>query len=253
MSNMGDESGALRAYREALTVRERLWRESPTDVEARAGLANGHLQLGSLAWTLHDTTGAQHLREGIALFEAIVRENPHDATRRNELLAGYARLRVPFTDAGDYGAAKSLDEKVLAMLTPLAAGDPENVLLQRNLSVSYNNLARDWRALGQPLLAIANHRRALAISTRLHEADRASVEHLRDVAFTEDVMAEALSDARARSPTSGRCSAPSRRTRGTRMISRSSTPDSARRAWPPARSTRRRWRIGRRCRWRRRR
>lgn len=197
IANIGDTKGAMAAYREALVIREALLRERPTDLDARAGLATLQLNVGSLALTLNDTTGASMVRRGVAMLEAIVAEHPDDAVRRNELLSGYGRMRVPMVNAGDYAAAIAIDHKVLAALEDMVTADPRNTLLQRNLSVSYNNLARDLRANGQPMLALPPHRTALAIAERLWRADTASMEHLQDVAFSEDVYAEALADARA--------------------------------------------------------
>jgi non-specific serine/threonine protein kinase/serine/threonine-protein kinase len=196
IANIGDTKGAMSAYREALTIREALLREQPADLDARAGLATLRLNVGSLAITLNDTAGASTVRSGVAMLEAIVAEYPDDAVRRNELLSGYARMRVPLVNDGNYTAAIMIDRKVLTALEDMVAADPKNTLLQRNLSVSYNNLARDLRANGQPVLALPQHRTALAIAERLWRADASSVEHLQDVAFSEDVYAETLSDAR---------------------------------------------------------
>lgn len=196
VSNIGDTPGALSGYREALGLRLRLLSETPTDVDARAGLAVLLLNLGSLQWFQQQPEGEKNLREGVRMLEEIVAERPDDAVRQNELLSGYGRLRVPLVDAGQYGAAIAIDRRVIASLERMSAADPQNTLLQRNLSVSYNSLARDFRATGQPQPAVQMHERALAITTKLHLADTSSVEHLRDMAFTEDVLAEALSDAR---------------------------------------------------------
>ncbi|HEY0928974.1 MAG TPA: serine/threonine-protein kinase [Gemmatimonas sp.] len=195
VSNVGDTKGAMAAYGEALAIRETLLRERPTDIDVRAGLATLQLVQGSLAITLNDSKGAGTVRRGVAMLETIVAEHPDDAVRRNELLSGYARLRVPLVNAGDYAAAITIDRKVLGAMQGMANDDPQNTLLQRNLSVSYNNLARDLRANGQATQALPQHRSALVIAERLWHADTSSMEHLQDVAFTEDVFAEALADA----------------------------------------------------------
>lgn len=196
MSNVGDIKGALASYGEAVVLREALLRSRPTDVEVRAGLANTLLNRGSLAWTLRDSTGARDLQRGVAMLEQIVAERPDDALRKNWLLSGYARLRVPLVDAGRYDAAIRNDHRVVQMLEGIVSVDTQNTLFLRNLGVAHNNLGRDLRAAGQPLRAIESHRLALAITERLQRADTSSVEHQRDRAFTEDVMAEALHDAR---------------------------------------------------------
>ncbi|MBP6772991.1 MAG: serine/threonine protein kinase [Gemmatimonadaceae bacterium] len=197
IANIGDTKGALAAYREALGLREALRRERPADLEARTGLANVRLMLGSLAWSLRDTSGAASIREGVSLLEGVVADAPDDAVHRNELLAGYGRLRVPLVDAGRYADAIAIDRKVVATMVSMVEADPRNTLLQRNLSVSYNSLARDLRVQGDPAQAVVHHRQALAIAERLRTTDPASIEHQQDVAFTEDVLAEALSDAGA--------------------------------------------------------
>ncbi|MCC6245863.1 MAG: protein kinase [Gemmatimonadaceae bacterium] len=196
MSNLGDTKGAMASYGEAITLRETLLRTHPPTIEGRAGLANTLLNRGSLAWTLQDTSGAADLRRGVSMLEQIVAERPTDVLRKNWLLSGYARMRVPLNDAGRYAEAIVNDAKVVKMLQAIVAVDAKNTLFLRNLGVAHNNLGRDYRAAGQPALAVENHRRALAITEQLVRLDTTSIEHRRDRAFTEDVMAEALTDAR---------------------------------------------------------
>ncbi|MEQ1691422.1 MAG: protein kinase [Gemmatimonas sp.] len=195
IANVGNTDGALASYREAIALREMILVNEPQDVEVRAGLASTLLNLGSLALTLDDTTGAAQVRRGVSLLERIVAERPFDALRRNELLSGYARLRQPLLDAGRFEDAIVADRKTIAMLQTLVAADTQNTLFQRNLGVSFNYLGRDLRAAGRAPLAVESHRRALAITQRLSAADPQSTEHRRDVAFTQDVLAEALADA----------------------------------------------------------
>ena len=164
IANIGDTKGALAAYREALGLREALRRERPADLEARTGLANVRLMLGSLAWSLRDTSGAASIREGVSLLEGVVADAPDDAVHRNELLAGYGRLRVPLVDAGRYADAIAIDRKVVATMVSMVEADPRNTLLQRNLSVSYNSLARDLRLQGAHLAAcLIRHARVLRV------------------------------------------------------------------------------------------
>lgn len=196
LSNLGDTKSAMASYREAVTLREALLRAHPPTVEGRAGLANVLLNRGSLAWSLQDTSGAADLRRGVSMLEQIVAERPDDALRKNWLLSGYARMRVPLNDAGRYSEAIANDTKVVSMLQTIVAVDTQNTLFLRNLGVAHNNLGRDYRAAGQPQRAVESHRRALAITEQLVRGDTTSVEHQRDRAFTEDVMAEALADAR---------------------------------------------------------
>ena len=195
MSNVGDTKGAMASYRESVALRDAMLRTRPNDVEVRAGLANVRLNLGALAWTLQDTSGATDVRRGVEILERIVAERPDDALRKNWLLSGYARLRVPLVDAGQYDTAIANDRKVIATLQPMVAADTQNTLFLRNLGVAHNNLGRDLRAAGQPKRAIVSHRQALAITEQLSRADTSSIEHRRDRAFTEDVLAEALADA----------------------------------------------------------
>ncbi len=196
LANVGDTPGALASYGEAVSLREALLAEMPTDVDMRAGLAIALMNLGSLESTLGDTAGDARVRRGVALLEQVVAERPDDAPRRSDLLSGYARLRQPLVDAGRFAEAILVDRNAIVMLQKLVAADTQNTLFRRNLGVTYNNLGRDLRAAGQPRLAVESHRSALAVTEQLSAADPTSIEHRRDVAFTQDVLAEALSDAR---------------------------------------------------------
>jgi non-specific serine/threonine protein kinase/serine/threonine-protein kinase len=195
LANVGDVPGALENYRAAVNVREGIYAAAPTNVEARVGLANSLMNLGYLAMTVGDTSGAAQLQRSIDLFERVVAENPNDDKRRYGLLSGYARMRQPLADAGRFDEAIAMDRKMIAMLGPMIAADSGNVLFQRTLGVAYSYLGRDLRAAGDPRAAIENHRRAIVIGDRLAIVDPTSTEHRSDIAFRRYLLAEALADA----------------------------------------------------------
>ncbi|MEP6835765.1 MAG: protein kinase [Gemmatimonas sp.] len=192
LPNVGDTKDALESYHLAIAERERMLTQLPKDLEIRSGLANSRLNLGALMLSLDDSTGAEHLQQGLAILEQIVVEFPNDANRRSNLLSGYLRLRRPLADAGHFTAALTIDQKVLTMLKQMVAADTKNSLFLRNLGVTYNTLGFDMIGAGQPLKAVNEHRTALAIVERLRAADPVSAEIKQDFAYTLSALADAL-------------------------------------------------------------
>ncbi len=194
LGNVGDMRGALDSYNASVRLREALLRDSPRSVAAQVGLANGLMNTGYLATMLGDSNGTAQVRRAVALLERVVTELPNDATRRLELMSGYARLRGPLADGGRVDEAITLDRKLLSMIEPMIASDPKNRLYQRSQGLFFNYLGRDLRTAGTPRLAVVEHRRALAITERLIAADPESAEHRHDRATSHLLLAEALSD-----------------------------------------------------------
>ncbi len=195
LANLGDSRGALERYRASVALREEIMAEAPKNVEARVGLANSLMNLGYQASSMGDTAGAKLVFRSVQLLEGVVAELPNDATRRAQLMSGYARLRQPLADAARFDEALAVDRKLHSMLDTMIAADKSNILFQRNRGVFYNYLGRDLRAAGSTRLSVQSHRRALAIAERLAAVDAGNVEHRHDVAMSRYYLAEALADA----------------------------------------------------------
>jgi eukaryotic-like serine/threonine-protein kinase len=193
-ANLGDVPGALESYRQSVKVREELLAGSPKSVEYNVGLANSLMNLGYLASVVGDTSGAVHVRRSVAILEGVTAANPNDATRKLELLSGYARLRSVLAEAGQLDDAIATDSKTVMMLGQMLSADPSNNLLRRNLGAMINWLGRDQRSAGESALAVSSHRKALDIAEKLAAGDSKSTEHRHDVAFSHYLLAEALSD-----------------------------------------------------------
>jgi hypothetical protein len=194
--NLGNVPGALASYRQSVNLREELLTRSPQNTDRKVGVANSLMNLGYLANIVGDTSGSQQVIRSVDILESVVAADPNDATRRLELLSGYARLRSVFADAGHLDNAIAVDRKTIAMLDQMLSADPKNTLLRRNRGAMMNWLGRDLRSAGRPDLAAGIHRQVILIAEELAAGDAGSSEHQQDVAFTHYLLAEALSDSR---------------------------------------------------------
>ncbi len=194
--NLGNVPGALASYRQSVKLREELLSESPQNTDRKVGLANSLMNLGYLGNIAGDTLGAPQVRRSVDILERVLASDPNDATRRLELLSGYARLRSVLADAGQLDNAIAVDRETIAMLDTMLSADPTNTLLRRNRGAMMNWLGRDLRSSGRPDLAAGIHRQVIVIAEELAARDAGSSEHRQDVAFTHYLLAEALSDSR---------------------------------------------------------
>jgi len=196
-ANLGDTVGALESYSESIKLFESLLAVSPASREYRVGMANGLLNVGYVMGVRGEpTTGIEYSRRAITIMEGVVAEDPNDAKRRAELMAGYALIRPSLLDIGHLDEAIANDQKLIPIMEAMSAADPQNTLFRRNLAVAFNYLGRDLRTKGQPKDAIEKHHKALSIAEALAAANVTSAEHKHDLASTRQALAEALEDAR---------------------------------------------------------
>jgi non-specific serine/threonine protein kinase/serine/threonine-protein kinase len=177
----GDGAAARRALDRAQGIAESLHRELPQDGDVARQLHIVLLRQGRLSQQQGQPDAA------LASFEAAARVDesylaaaPGDRRARRDLSVAQS-FAAAIVGARD--PARGL-ELYLAMLPPaieLAASDPTNAELQRDVLVGYEDVAQMQTELGQLAEALENQNRALAIAEELVRADPANQQALQDL------------------------------------------------------------------------
>jgi len=102
----------------------RQFRGTPTDDEARIGVALTQLRIGTLYLEVGNVpTGITSLRDGVSRLGNVVGEDPTDAGLRRELARGHFRLGLALDRTGQATAARNEIARATALLKTLPA-DP---------------------------------------------------------------------------------------------------------------------------------
>jgi non-specific serine/threonine protein kinase/serine/threonine-protein kinase len=201
-SNLGDTTGALRSYRKALAIRERLLAAGAADAfELRREVAAAVEGIGDVQWTTNDLLGARvSYRRAAALLEDLARDRPADRSIRLGLATLEASLgdlagNPSYANLGDTADALRHHQRALAVREGLHGEAPADEALRDSLAESEYHVAGMLRATGDFPGAIERYRRALAIKQELAVARPENGERARLVAATRNALAQALEDA----------------------------------------------------------
>jgi serine/threonine protein kinase/tetratricopeptide (TPR) repeat protein len=136
-------NGALGSYRKALSIRERLAVDAPSDPEVRRELLPTYGKLSDLLWSAGDSAASMNYsRKLVALSEQLA-AGP-GATRQDRLRLATSNLDYGYklgTVAGDPVNGLASCRKSLAIFHELSAADPKDRRLLRVLSIADDRTA----------------------------------------------------------------------------------------------------------------
>jgi tetratricopeptide (TPR) repeat protein len=173
--SLGDLEQALKAYRDGLTIMERLAAADRTKNEWQSDLSISHNRVGAVL------VAQGKLEEALKAYRysLVIRERLAAADRSNT--RWQRDLSISYHYAGNVLVAQGkLDEALkayrdgLAIQERLAAADRSNTQWQRDLSISYNHLGNVLAAQGKLNEALTAYRNSLSIRERLAAADRSN-------------------------------------------------------------------------------
>ena len=168
LHRLGKKTEAEAAYRQSLTLLERLATEYPDDPKYREqeAVVQGHLgvllvQVGRLA------EAEAAYRRNIAIFTALLDHQPVWPAVRLNLAAGYGNLGVLLAELGQKDAAAEYHRQAQELFVKLVTEFPKDPNHRRNLASSSGNRAVLLRDLGRWPEAEAAALRALELRRQL--------------------------------------------------------------------------------------
>jgi serine/threonine protein kinase/predicted negative regulator of RcsB-dependent stress response len=190
--NLGDSDGALASYRKALEIRERIAQANPANVEDLRALSSSLSRVGDILWAKGDAPAAlETYRKGLAIDEELASSSSEKAVRRNLWIA-YRRTAYAQAQVGDFAGAVETFNKSREIIEQLAAIEPNDPQVMRDVSANYTSLGEVVGEMGDLAGALEYFRKSLDIDRRLAEADPANAKARDEVGVSFANVGEAL-------------------------------------------------------------
>jgi tetratricopeptide (TPR) repeat protein len=186
---------ALKAYRDSLTITERLAAADRSNTEWQYDLGISHERIGNVLMAQGDLAGAlleyETKREIVGRLAAAYRSNTE---WQRDLAVSYGKVGDVLVAQGKLDEALKAYRGGLAIAERLAAVDRGNMQWQRDLAVSYNYVGNVLLAQNKFDEALKAYRDDLAIIERLAAADRSNTEWQRDLSIGYSKVGNVLVD-----------------------------------------------------------
>jgi serine/threonine protein kinase/tetratricopeptide (TPR) repeat protein len=182
----------LKSYQTALSIRQQLLAEKPSDQNLRRSVAVTLLKVGA-ADDAKKAGSVENIKRGIEILEGLSAENPDNERARRDVGFAYHQLGNTLAEAGDYQAALESQRKAFAIRQRIAAEDPKNAQASLDLADAYGDLCGALIATGASVEALGQAQQALSILQHLSAADPTNAVYLRNIGLCYESSANALS------------------------------------------------------------
>jgi eukaryotic-like serine/threonine-protein kinase len=181
----------LKSYQTALSIRQKLLREKPSDPKLRRSVGLNFLKVGA-ADDPKKADAVENIKRGIVMLEALWAENPDNERAHREVGFGYYQLGNTLMEAGDYSAALESRRKAFAVRQEIAARDPKNAQASFDLAVAHADLSEALTETGSGSEAIDHAEHSLSILQQLSTGDPTNVVYSRNIGLCYEKFAAAL-------------------------------------------------------------
>ncbi len=191
--NLGDTVGALRSYRKALAIRQRL-AAGASDAAAEAALAAGWDRVGEVLQWAGDLDGALgDFRRGLAIREARAARHPDDPAARRDVAVSHFKIAAVARMLGRWDEAVASSETTVSVFEGLHAEAPQDRKLERSLMVCRGTFGDLLVETGHERAALPHLEKSLAEARSIAERTPQDVGAMRDVTIALTRLARARS------------------------------------------------------------
>jgi serine/threonine protein kinase len=189
--NLGDTGGALRTYRTALFVRERL-AGLTASADDRARLAESLMDLTRALLRSSNVRAARaYIGRCVAICEELLAKEPGVIRRTEDLAKACHTLGDVLSEEGDLPAAIEVFTREAALQESALARAPD-ARHRRNAAIAHFKLGSILAVAGKPASALSHLERAVATAEELLHAEPGNAGHQRLLTFTLDAAADSL-------------------------------------------------------------
>jgi non-specific serine/threonine protein kinase/serine/threonine-protein kinase len=187
LDGTADPQSAEAHIGQALQIRETLYEENPKNVEVRSDLARSYRVAGDRRKMEGHAQAFYELNQkALKIREGLLAENPMDEAIRQQYSMDLVRIGDSLgspndTNLGRYDEALKTYEWALSIRESLAAANPSNAVVARDVSNVYQRLGALLEHTGDYERSLEMSRKGLVISEGLFEADLANFEVRRDL------------------------------------------------------------------------
>lgn len=140
-SHLGQRQKATESYQKGLAIRESLVAQNPNNVEFLRQLSTSYTKVGQVLWIKVDVKGAlESYRKALEINKRLADQDPTPSARL-ELAKSYGNFGYLLGANGRGEDAVANLRQAVVLMEELAAADPNSLVYQRDLALSYDNLA----------------------------------------------------------------------------------------------------------------
>jgi tetratricopeptide (TPR) repeat protein len=201
--NLGDRRGALRVYREALQILQRLHTAHPEDANIALHLADNHTYQAATLFQMGDPRGAlAEDNQALDLFESIARKDTANLEAARGLFLTYLDRSHYLMELKDNPQAEAGCRRALALSEQVLARTPESLQALSDVASVEDDLAEVLAAEGRSADAIqflassVTHWRHLAAADPGHTLYRVYLEDVLESKGEAERKTKRLGDAR---------------------------------------------------------
>jgi tetratricopeptide (TPR) repeat protein len=148
-SDAGDNEAALQSLRSALQITESLSKANPQDPLLRRGIAVDRIKIANALATLGSRNDALDMnRSGLDIFESLARDESDAGSRRRLGVSLWFRGNILMMNR-DFPSALESYRRSFAILETMEKADPQNALLQQDVSGSTAGMGWALEHLGK--------------------------------------------------------------------------------------------------------
>jgi tetratricopeptide (TPR) repeat protein len=196
IGNVREDQGklpeAVEAYRAAAAAAAELMRRAPRDAERGAIYAETLHHLGNAYWFQGDLDGAlDYFQQAIALLQSAESVRPSDM---GSAVLAYARINEGRVREarGEFAAAKSLYEAVLATFRTLTSAHPAETRWQAGLAQASESLAKVAMEQGHLAQSVAEYREVYRLRNQIAASNSGDRDSQEDLLITDTRLGGAL-------------------------------------------------------------
>jgi tetratricopeptide (TPR) repeat protein len=168
----GDRAHALESFQKNLAIKQEILKIHPEYHDARRGVGMGSVLVGDALARLGSRQEAlQKMQAGISFYESVVKGGTDINAERDLAIIKTKRGEVQLMD-GDFAAALASFRQARTTLEPMAKVDPQNNMLQLDMTGMDYEEGRLLASTGRYAAAIATLQRAIRAFQGLHTQGR---------------------------------------------------------------------------------
>ena len=181
LGNVGNVAGGIASYRKAVTLREGLARQFPSDLTLQRALSQTYQTLANALFAAgQQTEGDQYLEKALQLAKSIADEHPKDPRILLNLGIVEWQRGVSLDEQNKIDDALQAYRESADSYSRVLALDPSNSSARRDLAIAYKNIGGDLEELKMLADALSNYRLASNIDLQAMQREPENVIPMRD-------------------------------------------------------------------------
>jgi eukaryotic-like serine/threonine-protein kinase len=191
-ANLGDRTGAMQSYRQALLLSGQLVAANPTDAQARRWLGVIKEKMSDVQAVTGDIAGAvETALSSLTAFNAIAEADPTNIAAQQSLAISHIKVgdvlgNPNFPNKGDLSGSIEHYRSSLAILQSLDRSDPNNLKTRRFLGLVFERLGTMHEQQGNVVAASDNYLESQVIRQALATSHPEDTDAVRDLAIAHE-------------------------------------------------------------------